>query len=102
MQNLSQKLKDILYLSKISVTSSEFKDAHTDLTSILNILDVIKDVNTDNFDPLISPLELLDDLVSIRKDGIHSKNCSINLENFAPKYENNHFLVPKVINTKRS
>lgn len=101
MEHLSEKLENILSLSKISLNSIGKKNLEKDLMNILNILNDIKSFDTFNFEPLISPLELLDKDFFDRNDTVISSSCSLTLKDIAPENYDDHFLVPKVIDHEK-
>ena len=90
--------KDSLYklgkLSKIQIDESKLKSLSSDLGSIIEFIDRLKSIDTDNVDPTSNSL----DQSLVMRDDIASDVNSANeiLEN-APQKELDFFSVPKVI-----
>ena len=90
--------KDSLYklgkLSKIQIDESKLKSLSSDLGSILEFIDRLKSIDTENVDPTSNSL----DQSLVMRDDIASDVNSANeiLEN-APQKELDFFSVPKVI-----
>ena len=90
--------KDSLYklgkLSKIKIDESKLKSLSSDLGSIIEFIDRLKSIDTENVDPTSNSL----DQSLVMRDDIASDVNSANeiLEN-APKKELDFFSVPKVI-----
>ena len=90
--------KDSLYklgkLSKIQIDESKLKSLSSDLGSIIELIDRLKSIDTENVDPTSNSL----DQSLVMRDDIASDVNSANeiLEN-APQKELNFFSVPKVI-----
>ena len=90
--------KDSLYklgkLSKIQIDESKLKSLSSDLGSIVEFIDRLKSIDTENVDPTSNSL----DQSLVMRDDIASDVNSANeiLEN-APQKELDFFSVPKVI-----
>ncbi|MDC3086173.1 Asp-tRNA(Asn)/Glu-tRNA(Gln) amidotransferase subunit GatC [Pelagibacteraceae bacterium] len=90
--------KDSLYklgkLSKIQIDESKLKSLSSDLGSIIEFIDRLKSIDTENVDPTSNSL----DQSLVMRDDIASDVNSANeiLEN-APQKELDFFSVPKVI-----
>ena len=90
--------KDSLYklgkLSKIQIDESKLKSLSSDLGSIIEFIDRLKSIDTENVDPTSNSL----DQSLVMRDDIASDANSANeiLEN-APQKELDFFSVPKVI-----
>ena len=90
--------KDSLYklgkLSKIQIDESKLKSLSSDLGSIIEFIDRLKSIDTENVDPTSNSL----DQSMVMRDDIASDVNSANeiLEN-APQKELDFFSVPKVI-----
>ena len=69
-----------------------------DINSIMNFVDQMSSVNTHEVEPLFHPLALNQ---RVRPDVVTEKNCLEQLESLAPKFEQDLYLVPQVIDQSK-
>ena len=89
-----KEVRKIAKLARINVSNEEVKNLEQELTSILDWIEQLNEVNTDNVEPLTSVVETTmkqrDDLVN---KGGHPDVIVAN----APLSEDHFFMVPKVV-----
>ena len=93
-----QDLKKIAQLACLDVESSATTHLDDEINSIMNFVDQLRTVDTTSIQPLCHPLELHQRL---RPDAISEQECIAELEAIAPYFEDNLYLVPKVIETDK-
>ena len=84
----------IAKLTRIKLKDNEIKELSEQLSSILDWVEQLNEVNTDNVEPLnnISKSQL-----PLRKDQENSKDNSQEILSNAPEKLENYFVVPKVV-----
>jgi aspartyl-tRNA(Asn)/glutamyl-tRNA(Gln) amidotransferase subunit C len=90
--------KDSLYklgkLSKIQIDESKLKSLSSDLGSIIEFIDRLKSIDTENVDPTSNSL---DQSLVMREDNASDVNTANEILENAPQKELDFFSVPKVI-----
>ena len=90
--------KDSLYklgkLSKIQIDESKLKSLSADLGSIIEFIDRLKSIDTENVDPTSNSL---DQSLVMREDIASDVNTANEILENAPQKELDFFSVPKVI-----
>ena len=90
--------KDSLYklgkLSKIQIDESKLKSLSSDLGSIIEFIDRLKSIDTENVDPTSNSL---DQSLAMREDIPSDVNTANEILENAPQKELDFFSVPKVI-----
>ena len=90
--------KDSLYklgkLSKIQIDESKLKSLSSDLGSIIEFIDRLKSIDTENVDPTSNSL---DQSLVMREDIASDVNTANDILENAPLKELDFFSVPKVI-----
>ena len=90
--------KDSLYklgkLSKIQIDESKLKSLSSDLGSIIEFIDRLKSIDTENVDPTSNSL---DQSLVMRVDVASDVNSANEILKNAPQKELDFFSVPKVI-----
>ncbi len=90
--------KDSLYklgkLSKIQIDESKLKSLSSDLGSIVEFIDRLKSIDTENVDPTSNSL---DQSLVMREDIASDVNTANEILENAPQKELDFFSVPKVI-----
>ena len=93
--------KDSLYklgkLSKIQIDESKLKSLSSDLGSIVEFIDRLKSIDTENVDPTSNSL---DQSLVMREDIASDVNTANEILENAPQKELDFFSVPKVIDHK--
>ena len=86
-------VKKISNLSKIKLSETEEENLKIELNKILDWVDELKTVNTDNVEPMLS---VFNESMSMREDE-SEKNNSENILSNAPEKKEGFFVVPKVV-----
>ncbi|STY29112.1 glutamyl-tRNA(Gln) amidotransferase subunit C [Legionella wadsworthii] len=86
-----EKIAQLAYLDTAQEHSSKLMD---DLNAIMNFVDQLGSLNTQDIEPLFHPLALNQRL---RPDNITENNCLNQLKKQAPHFEQDLYLVPQVI-----
>jgi len=81
-------------LAKIQINDKEIEDISISLQKILNLVDEMNAVNTDNIEPMSHPLNLKQEL---RKDVVLEKNKRDLFQKNNKYTENGYYKVPKII-----
>ncbi|MCJ8341050.1 MAG: Asp-tRNA(Asn)/Glu-tRNA(Gln) amidotransferase subunit GatC [Pseudomonadales bacterium] len=89
-----QDVEKIAHLARINIDKKDINEYLGNLTSILDLVDQMQRVDTQNVEPLSHPLDAIQRL---RADDITESNQREQLQQVAPAVEEGLFLVPKVI-----
>jgi len=84
----------IAHLARINIDPEDTQKYLNNLTSILDLVDQMQAIDTDNVEPLSHPLDAIQRL---RADDVSEENQRELLQSVAPAVEEGLFLVPKVI-----
>lgn len=90
----NQDVQKIAHLARIEIPESELTPLNDQLNAILDLVDQLNTINTDNVTPLAHPLEAKQGL---RDDTINTENQRDNYLSLAPNAEAGLYLVPQVI-----
>lgn len=90
----TETIQKIAHLSRIAISQTDLNHYHQDLVHILDIIDQMNQVNTENVEPMAHPF---DQTQVLREDIVTESNQREQLMQNAPAQENGLFLVPKVI-----
>ena len=84
----------IAKLTKVKINNNEIAELSNQLSSILDWVEILNEVNTDNIDPLsnVSKSKLY-----LRKDEKNIEDKSNEVLSNAPEKLENYFVVPKVV-----
>ena len=90
----NRDIQKLFALSKLTINKDEQESLSQDLSSVLSWVGSLQNVNTKHIRPMIHPVPLN----MSYNDDLLPENISLDkaLKN-APESENNHFLVPRVI-----
>jgi aspartyl-tRNA(Asn)/glutamyl-tRNA(Gln) amidotransferase subunit C len=95
MTTLTEKdVKKIAHLARLEILSSEIAKHALNLSKILDFVEQINTVDTDNIEPIAHPLGGMQRLREDRVTEIDQRGL---LQNSAPQVEAGLYLVPKVI-----
>lgn len=86
-----EKIANLAYLDADTNPSSQLTQ---EINAIMDFVDQLRAVNTQEIAPLFHPSALHQRL---REDTVTEEDCIAELEAIAPLFENDLFLVPKVI-----
>ena len=81
-------------LARISISDDKLNNLSKDLNSILEFVDQLKEIKTDQVDPTSNSLN---QKLEVRDDKVDTKNSAEAILENAPEKEMNFFVVPKVI-----
>jgi aspartyl-tRNA(Asn)/glutamyl-tRNA(Gln) amidotransferase subunit C len=88
-------VRRIAQLAKLDLSESEATKMQEDLSRILDWMDILNELNTNEVEPLV---HISDEVDVLREDEVaHTLSREKGLEN-APKTDGEFFQVPKVIN----
>jgi aspartyl-tRNA(Asn)/glutamyl-tRNA(Gln) amidotransferase subunit C len=87
-------IKHISKLSRISVDDAKADKLVGDLNSIFDFIEKLKELNTDNVEPLTSVAETT---LKLRADKANSKNIRDQILKNSPEENEDFFVVPRVV-----
>lgn len=87
-------ITNIAELARLAIAEEDIGQYQTELSNILNLVEQMNAVNTDNVEPLAHPADAVQRL---RADVVTETNQREKYMACAPAQENGLFLVPKVI-----
>ena len=87
-------VRKIAFLSRLKVDDDKINDAENEFNKILNWIEQLNEVNTDNVEPLES---VNDEHLKLRDDVVTEGNQRDEILANAPLSEYGYFVVPKVI-----
>jgi len=89
-----EDVKNIAQLARLELSDEDIGQYQTDLSNILELVEQMNAVNTDNVQPMAHPTDAVQRL---RSDVVTETNQREKYMANAPAQENGLFLVPKVI-----
>jgi aspartyl-tRNA(Asn)/glutamyl-tRNA(Gln) amidotransferase subunit C len=87
-------IKHISKLSRISVDDEKAKKLAGDMNSIFDFIEKLKELNTDNIEPLTSVAETT---LKLRVDEVKSGNIRDQILKNSPEENEDFFVVPRVV-----
>ncbi len=87
-------VKKIAHLARLAIDEADIPGYATNLTNILNLVEQMSAVDTDQVTPMAHPLDAVQRL---RPDEVTETNQRDHFQQHAPKVEDGLYLVPKVI-----
>ena len=87
-------IKHISKLSRISVDDAKADKLVGDLNSIFDFIEKLKELNTDNVEPLTSVAETT---LKLRADEVKSENIRDQILKNSPEENEDFFVVPRVV-----
>lgn len=90
----TEQLRHLSALAYLEIDPATAPALMTDINSIINFVDHLRTVDTTTIQPLTHPMDVVQRL---RADEPHDCNVASQLGNIAPQFEDNLYLVPKVI-----
>lgn len=88
------EIKYLSLLSRMDIDKNEIKDIEEKLTKIIDFVDQLQTISTDNIAPMAHPLNQSQRL---RIDEVTETNDRENIQKNAQQIEKGMYLVPKVI-----
>lgn len=92
----TKELKKIAHLAYLDADPEHSSQLSEEISSIMNFVEQLRAVNTHHIAPLFHPFDLHQRL---RSDEVTEEECLSELEAIAPLFEDNLYLVPKVIDS---
>lgn len=90
----SEKVKKIANLARLQIDVSDIPGYAKNLSNILDLVEQMDSVPTDNVEPMAHPLDAVQRL---RDDVVTEQDQRDHFQQYAPKVEDGLYLVPKVI-----
>lgn len=87
-------VEKIAHLARLNIEENDINEYKENLSSILELVNQMQQVDTSGVAPLNHPL---DAIARLRADDVTESNNREQLQEIAPAVENGLFLVPKVI-----
>ena len=87
-------VENIAHLARLHLTEAEKEEAAGSMSNILELIDQMQSVDTDNVIPLAHPL---DSVQRLREDKVTETNQRDEFQKIAPEIDKGLFLVPKLI-----
>lgn len=88
------EVTNIATLARIAINEEKIPEYATSLSSILNLVEQLQAVDTENVEPMAHPLDATQRL---REDNVTESNQRDEYQRIAPATEDGLYLVPKVI-----
>ncbi len=90
----TEDVKNIAHLARLAIDDDAVADYASDLSNILDLVDQMNQVNTDNVQPMAHPMDAQQRL---RDDEASEPNQRDKFQSIAPDVESGLYRVPKVI-----
>lgn len=90
----AKEVEKIAHLARLAISAGDVPEYARNLSRILDLVEQMNAVNTDNVAPMAHPLELSQQL---RPDQVTETDQRDAFQAIAPQVENGLYLVPKVI-----
>ncbi len=90
----TEDVKNIAHLARLAISDDAVTEYTRDLSNILDLVDQMNEVNTDNVQPMAHPMDAQQRL---RDDEATELNQRDKFQSIAPDVENGLYRVPKVI-----
>lgn len=90
----AEQVKKIAHLARIEINDADIPGYAETLSNILDLVDQMSAVNTDNVEPMAHPMDASQRL---RADVVTETNNREQFQSVAPKTEDGLYLVPQVI-----
>lgn len=87
-------VRRIAFLSRLKVEPDKLEETKVEFNKILNWVEELGEVNTDNVEPLVS---VNNESLTLREDEVTAGHISQEILKNAPTQEFGYFVVPKVV-----
>lgn len=94
MSLTTEEVKKIAHLARLAIDEQDIASYAHDLTSVLNLMSAMNDLDTSQIRPMAHPL---DQTQRLRPDEVTEINQRDKFQAIAPQVEAGLYLVPKVI-----
>lgn len=91
-------LEKMAHLACLDIHTDSMAHLNEEIRSIMDFVEQLREVNTQHVAPLFHPLAQQQRL---REDVVTEDHCVAQLEQIAPLFKNNEYLVPQVIDSGR-
>ena len=89
-----ETVKRVAFLSRLKIEDDKIQETENEFNKILNWVEQLNEVNTDNVEPLVSVNE---SYITCREDKVTEGNQAQAVLANAPQAEYGYFVVPKVV-----
>ncbi|NOZ36785.1 MAG: Asp-tRNA(Asn)/Glu-tRNA(Gln) amidotransferase subunit GatC [Gammaproteobacteria bacterium] len=89
-----QDVEKIAHLARLDINDADVSAYAQNLSSILDLVEQMNSVDTDNVEPMAHPTDAVQRL---REDEVKESNQREHFQKIAPQVEDGLYLVPKVI-----
>ncbi len=90
----NKTVETISYLARLELDKDKKEKITKDLENIINFVDELQDLNTEDIAPLSNPLEKV---APKREDSVTSKSRKEVFLSNSPESDQDYFMVPKVV-----
>ena len=90
----TEDVKNIAHLARLAIDEAAVEHYAQDLSNILDLVDQMNQVNTDDVQPMAHPMDAQQRL---RPDEVSEENQRDKFQSIAPNVEHGLYRVPKVI-----
>ena len=90
----TEDVKNIAHLARLAIDEDSVAEYASDLSNILDLVEQMNQVNTDNVQPMAHPMDAMQRL---RDDEVSEPDQRDKFQSIAPDVENGLYRVPKVI-----
>lgn len=90
----AKDVRNIAHLARLSISEEDIAEYATNLSNIIDFVEQLNKVDTDNVLPMAHPLDMSQRL---REDAVTEENLREEYQTVAPKTEDGLYLVPQVI-----
>ena len=87
-------VKQVAFLARLKVEDSKVEQTKDEFNKILNWVEQLNEVNTENVEPLVA---VNDTTLPLREDDVTDGNLKTEILKNAPMQEFGYFAVPKVV-----
>lgn len=94
MSLAQSELKQIAYLARLSLDAVAGQNNTDDFNKILDLVEQLNNLDTDNIEPMAHPL---DRCQRLREDEVSETDQSVIFQAIAPQVGKQHYLLPKVL-----
>lgn len=89
-----EDVRNIAWLARLQVDEADIPKYATELSQVLDLVDQLNEIDTDNVVPMAHPTDAVQRL---RADEVTEENQRGKFQSIAPQAESGLYLVPKVI-----
>lgn len=90
----NEEIKNIAHLARLEIKDNEIENHAKNFSNIINVIEKIKEINTENVEPMSHPFDLEQ---RMRADEVTETNQRELFQKNASKKEAGLYLVPQVI-----